>query len=245
MTRKADYGMLENPDGTLSRTPQYETWKKNILVQLKDQYDSVPKMPVDLLTTDNHPQPSKLNLNWSYDGEWVLVPKYQSDQGTFLREYRVARIERYIELDGSIKKALSYGDSQDTINTWFKVEEIQKIFPKWNIPQPAKFYNGRRFNLKAKRESTNGNVKKLEFRQPSLNPVDQSTNDIQGFKGNRGGSNIRGSSSGSSYYQARGRGRNISRGGGNPSDRDSDRERDYRRWDEEQASGSGAGNRPH
>ena len=183
--RRDDYGMIENPDGTLSRTPQYETRKKNILVQLKEEYDSAPNMPVDLLTTENHPEPCKLNLNWSYDGKWVLVPKYQADQGSFLREFRVGRIETYIDLDGTIKRALSYGDSPETINTWFKVEDIRKLFPKWNIPQPGKFYNRRKFNLKDTRESANGNQRKPEFKHPSLIPGDQSSSDIQGFREGR------------------------------------------------------------
>merc|ERR1712082_197792 len=63
--RRDDYGMIENPDGTLSRTPQYETRKKNILVQLKNEYDSIPNMPIELLTTDRHPKPCRLNLIWS------------------------------------------------------------------------------------------------------------------------------------------------------------------------------------
>ena len=70
-------GMLKNPDGTFSRTPQYDTWNTNNDIQLKDYHESTPKMPEELLLTPYHPKPTRLKLGWTFNG----------------------RVERYIDTD--------------------------------------------------------------------------------------------------------------------------------------------------
>ena len=80
---KKDHGMLRNHDGSYLRTPQYETWKKNQHLQLRNETESAPDLPVELTETPNHPLPTNLEQIWSYGGEWVMVPKYTSDQGSF------------------------------------------------------------------------------------------------------------------------------------------------------------------
>ena len=64
-------------------------------------------------------------------------------------------------------------------------------------------------------------------------PGDQSQ-DIQGKRDQRGG----GMSRGTGQYQPRGRGISTSRGGGRPLHKDPGWDREYREWDELQASGS-------
>ena len=144
----------------------------------------------------------------------------------------IGRVERYIDTDGNIKRALSYGDKDIKLVIWYRLDEIFQAFPLWKIPQPYKFYNERRFNMETRKPPGS----KYAFK-PSLQsqvPGDQSY-DIQGKKGYRG----RGRGRGTGQYQPRGRGRSTSRGGGRPSHKDSGWERDYKEWDEQQSSGSG------
>ena len=51
-------GMLMNPDGSLTRTPQYETYLKNRETQLKRTYETTPILPEELNSVPNHPQPT-------------------------------------------------------------------------------------------------------------------------------------------------------------------------------------------
>ena len=148
------HGMLRNHNGTYARTPQYETWCKNNILQLKNEYESVPVMPEELKTTPGHPLPTNLKQIWSFGGEWVMAPSNTSDQGPYINEFRAARIEPIIELDGSIKKILSYGSEAEKLTTWFMLEDIQKLYPDWKIPQPPKFFNGKKFNMRTLRESS-------------------------------------------------------------------------------------------
>ena len=52
-------GMLRNPNGTLTRTPQYETWCRDNEVQLKDLYETPPHMDEESATIPYHPKPSR------------------------------------------------------------------------------------------------------------------------------------------------------------------------------------------
>ena len=188
-------GMLKNPDGTFSTTPQFETWALDNEIQLEEKYDTTPKMPEDLQAVPNHPRPSKLNLKWSYKGEWILVPK-DRDYRVHV-DYRVGRIETYVDTDGLYRKALSYGEEDRKLTVWYDLEGMFKAFPEWEIPEPI-FYNGKRFRHQYRRKE-----------EPTSNdePGDQSTKDIQ-----RGRSKSRGAG----QYHKRGSGRSTSRGGGRP-----------------------------
>ena len=98
-------GMIENPDGTLSRTPQSETWVKNRDLQLKKTYETTPRMPEYLYSIPGHPTPTNLDLSWSFVGDWYDVPINPNHSGAEGEKTRVARIEPYIDINGIIKKA--------------------------------------------------------------------------------------------------------------------------------------------
>ena len=97
-------GMIMNPDGSLTRTKQYETYMKNKEIQLKDTYETTPIMPEELNSVPNHPQPTNQKQKWSYKGDWHEIPVNPDQEGTELEECRVVRIEPYIDIDGVIKK---------------------------------------------------------------------------------------------------------------------------------------------
>ena len=227
-------GMLINPDGTLTRTPQYETWNKNNNIQLRNIHESIPVMP-EMITQFYHPKPSLLKLDWTHDGEWVLIPVDREDKGPDFKNYRLGRVERYIDLDGKIKRALSYGEEDIKLRVWFKLEEMFQAYPLWKIPQPCRYYNGRRFNLETRRPPGS---KSAPAPKSSQEPIDQSQ-DIQGKKGNKKQQQYRGRGRGAGHYQPRGGRISTSRGGGRSTHRDSGWERDNREWDEQQSSSSG------
>ena len=53
-------GMVMNPDGTLSRTPQYETWSKNKEHQLEGTYETILMQPAYLYFIPRHPLPTNV-----------------------------------------------------------------------------------------------------------------------------------------------------------------------------------------
>ena len=224
-------GMLVNPDGSLTRTPQYETYLKNREVQLKRSYETIPTMPEELSAISDHPQPTSMNLVWSHRGEWQEVPVDPSQEGTDQEECRVARVEPYIDTDGKIKRALSYGDDADRLGPWFILEEIQKAYPRWKISNPSKFFNNKKFSKTARRDLQDNRREKKKGNYP---PGDQSIKDIQG---GRGGGRGRGRGSGRGGYQPYNRGR------GRPTyASDNRRDREYREWDESQDAKQGPSN---
>ena len=150
LVSRAHKGLIINLDGTMLRTPQYETWCKNNNVQLKLVYESIPTMP-EGITEIYHPLPTYLSIGWTFDGEWVIVPSNNKEVGPEYEKHRLGRIERYIDTDGKIRKALSYGNEDIKLTVWFDLEEVLKAFPNWVIPDPGVYYNGRKFNKKAKR----------------------------------------------------------------------------------------------
>ena len=143
---KKDNGMLRALDGSLQRTPQYETWNENKHLQLRNDVDETPSMPIEIRQeTPGHPMPAKVRQVWSYEGEWVMVPMYTSDQGSYLNDWRPGRIEPVIDMSGKLTKILSYGQGAEELTVWFWLKEIQKLFPEWRIPAPPKFLNSKRF----------------------------------------------------------------------------------------------------
>ena len=56
-----------------------------------------------------HPHWTPLKLEWSMSGQWVNVPILQSVEGDDPRLYRMARIEKYIDVRGQTKEAIAYG----------------------------------------------------------------------------------------------------------------------------------------
>merc|ERR1712082_322662 len=114
--------------------------------------------------------PSK-DLDWSFDGMWVLVPTRQDDQGENMENYRIGRIESYIDMDGVIYWAIGYGENPESLNTWFRIEDLKYLFKKWKIPKESKFYNNRKFNIRTVKAATAA---------AALDPRDKSIKDIQG-----------------------------------------------------------------
>ena len=225
-------GMIVNPDGTLSRTPQYETWTKNKEHQLKETYETTPRLPEYLNSIPDHPLPTNLRQRWSHMGDWYDAPTNPEQEGTEFEESRVARIEPYIDVDGIIRKAMSYGGDAESLGPWYNLEDILKTFPKWRIPEPSKYYNNKRFNALARRDLQESKKERKRNRYP---PIDQSSNDIQGGRGRGRG---RGSERGIFQPQYRGRGRPFYSEGDRPYYRQDDRnkEREYREWDASQSA---------
>ena len=216
-------GMIMREDGSLIRTPQYETFLKNMDTQLKKSYSTTPTMPEELGKIPDHPQPTDMDLGWSYRGEWQETPVDPNQEGKDQEECRVARVEPYIDTDGIIKKALSYGDEAEHLKIWFILEDVLKAYPKWKMSIPSKYFNNKKFSKTARRDLQEN---KKRGNNP---PGDQSTKDIQGGRGGW-----------------RGRGRGYWRGGyqpyssgigrGRPAYDSDRREKEYRDWDESQDS---------
>ena len=178
-------GLLLNRDGTLSMTPQYWTWIRNTHIQLQRLCENLPEFPAEINSLD-HPVVTMLYLEWTHDGEWVLVPLDKLDKGPIYKDSLIARIERYIDLDGKIKRAVSYGDEESKLNVWFDIEEMKQAFPNWYIPTPNPYYNGRRFTPGLRRQAKGAGIQEPNP-NPKINsqPRDQPAKGIQGKKANQ------------------------------------------------------------
>ena len=117
-------GMLQNGDGSFSRTPMSETWARNKNHQLIKRHDSAPQKPDCLGNIPEHPNPTTMDLEWSHVGEWQDVPWKANGTGAVGSESRVGRIEPYVDTDGKIKKALCYGNSMGNLEGWYDLEEV-------------------------------------------------------------------------------------------------------------------------
>ena len=93
----------------------------------------------------------------------------------------MGRIEKYIDIDGMIRKAVSYGMDDFKLKVWYSLDQIIQAFPNWKYEESTKFYNGRKFGMQVKRSSNNDNTSRNKPRVP----LDQSQ-DIQGKRGTRG-----------------------------------------------------------
>merc|ERR1712082_593944 len=217
-------GMLLNDDGTFSMTPQNVTWTTNKEMQLLKEYPFIPTQSEELSAILNHPKPTNLKLRWSFAGEWALVPmetNHEEEQN--LKNSRIARVEKYIDTKGIIRRALSYGDEDSKLTIWYNLEDIFLVLPRWKIAQPSMFYNGRKFSKEMRRPEGTKSKARPKGRPQYPEPSDQSP-DIQGNgyqrRGGRGGrgrgANHNHSRGGRGGYAARG----IGRGRGGPSRED-------------------------
>ena len=210
----AHKGLLQNPDGTLSMTPQYDTWTSNTNMQLQKLYVTLPGLPAEI-DEWYHPKATLLDLDWSHEGEWVKIPISKDDKGPEYKDCRIARIEKYIDLKGKIRRAVSYGNEETKLKVWFSIEDMKAAFSNWYIPHPCPYYNGKRFNPGHRRQTgsnPNPNPK------PNPQPRDQSGKDIQGRRGNQ------------QSYRGRGRGHRGNQPRG--------RVNTYQDWDNQQSAGS-------
>ena len=153
LVSRVDKGLLVNRDGSLSRTPQYETWIKNTRMQLEKHFGSTPKFPEELRHILNHPKPTSLDLIWTHEGEWYMFSTRGGEEGEEPTNQRVVRVERYIDLEGTIRRAFSYGEEDTRLGEWYNFEEMKKAFPSWNPPDNSIYYNNRRFCNQIKRTS--------------------------------------------------------------------------------------------
>ena len=150
---KADKGLIVNPDGTLSRTYQFEAWIRNPRMQIENHFRIAPRLPEELLKVLNHPQPTSLNLVWSHEGDWFIFYMEGGKNGEDPISQRVVRIEKYIDQHGTTRKALSYGEDENEIGIWYHLEDIKRTFPEWNPPENSIYYNNKRFLDQRKRDT--------------------------------------------------------------------------------------------
>ena len=140
-------------------TPQTRTWLNNPEIQLKDTYQNwtgehpigYPKYPV--LDKSWHPAPGNLKLGYSYQGEWAKIPVDRDDKsGPNYKKYHIVRIEKYVDEDGIIRKAICYQKDANELYIWFKYEEIMDTFTNWVTPTPSYYFNGRRWGPDMRKE---------------------------------------------------------------------------------------------
>ena len=222
-------GMLDNGNGTYSSTKMSETWKNNKEIQLINNYDSAPPRPDFLENFPEHPDPSTLNAEWSYKGEWREAPKEAKGTGEKGTDTRVARIERYIDYDGRIKRAICYGGKMGDLKIWFDFEEVKKVFPNWDTNKESVYYNNKTFTGTLKRE--------YQEERKGKKPSGDQSKDIQ-EGASRGRGKRGGYSGGATGYS---RGNHHNRGGGGK--RREARDIEYQEWDEWQSAGVSRGGR--
>merc|ERR1711895_182475 len=91
------------------------------------------------------------------------------DRGT---QTRIGRIEPYIDLTGTIKKAISYGTDKGSLGPWYNLEDVKETFPKWIIPDPPRYYNNKNFNPQIRRDLLDNRQEKKKYKTP---PIDTDT----------------------------------------------------------------------
>merc|ERR1712121_260781 len=224
-------GMLDNGNGTYSSTPMSETWKNNKEIQLINRYDSAPPKPNFLDDIPEHPDPTTINAEWSFKGEWRDAPKKANGTGDRGTDTRVARIERYVDYDGRIKRAICYAGKMEELKIWFDFDEVKKIFPNWDTSKDSVYYNHKTHSGTLKREF-------LENRKGKKPSGDQSKDIQEG--GNRGKGKRGGYSGGATGYS---RGYLHNRGGGGK--RGEARDKEYQEWDDWQSAGASRGGRAY
>merc|ERR1712082_178974 len=205
-------GMILNEDGTFTMTPQSMTLSTNKEMQLLREYHFIPAESEDVSDILNHPKPTKMRLKWSYVGEWVLVPRCSNhEEEQNFKNSRVARVEKFIDSKGVIRRGISYGDDDSKLIVWYRLEDLQEALPRWKIAQPTIFYNGKKFSREYKRQDGEKSKAKPRGRQQYSDPRDQSS-DIQGNEYVRGGRG--GRAGGGNHGYTRGRRGYIQRGSG-------------------------------
>ena len=141
-------------------TPQFSTWYKTE----KDRDDKTPGLQLETkyqdwtgvhpigfpkdpkLDESWHPKPSDLKLVHSHQGEWVKVPMERGDHsGPNYEKYNIARLERYVDEDGVVQKAICYQKDGNELNIWFKFDEVMDVYEKWEIPTLPFYYNTKKW----------------------------------------------------------------------------------------------------
>ena len=47
----------------------------------------------------------------------------------------MARNEKYVDKDGNVKEAISYGTKYTELIIWYDFEEIKNFFKNWTVPK--------------------------------------------------------------------------------------------------------------
>ena len=79
--------------------------------------------------TPYHPRRTNLLLHWTYFGRWAPLPRTRQYGGSNPSHNRIARIEPYVDEEGNVREAMSYGDNDRKLVIWYDFEEFQRAFP--------------------------------------------------------------------------------------------------------------------
>ena len=66
--------------------------------------------------------------------------------GPNYKKFHIVRLEKYVDEDGEIRKAICYQKDGNELNIWFKYEDIMNAFTNWVTPTPSYYFNGKRWN---------------------------------------------------------------------------------------------------
>ena len=101
--------------GRATRTLQKELHYSTSIVDGREIHPHYSRILPDLEIWQ--PRPTTLNLEWTYSGDWVKVPKIQEQPGgPDYHLYRVARLEKYVDYSGELRSAVAYGDEADKLS---------------------------------------------------------------------------------------------------------------------------------
>ena len=93
---------------------------------------------------EGHPTFTTLDLEWTRSGEWIAVPRRRETQNKEDEEvynYKVARLEPFVDREGKEHKALCYGTDSTTLMVWYSWEEIKDFFSLWTPPKTPIWVN--------------------------------------------------------------------------------------------------------
>ena len=175
MVSETHKGLIMNPNGTFTMTPQHNTWVQNPGIQIAKYHDTQVGFPPGI-NKRNHAQPSMLKLGFTFEGEWARIPRNRMDRGPNYTDFDIVRIEKYIDEEGDIRRAVCYGKENKELYVWFEFEEMMVTFPYWVIPNPTIYFNGKKFNPDVKKWQVKNDKKNDSVK---ATPRDQSK-DIQG-----------------------------------------------------------------
>ena len=215
---KVYMGLLKNKDGTTAITQQFLTKCANQKLQLVSRHRVRPDKYPAGISNKGHPKISTTRCDWTHEGRWAKMPidktkKLRVSNKGYVenKDYRVVRIEKYIDEAGVIKQAVCYSKDASDMEVWFEFDDFKETHPLWEIPEEHEF-----FNAKVWKEATpywNTQDKKTvnsnRNRDPRSQPSNPRRNNQQGgqFRQPREYQNQRG------YYN---------------------REEEYQQWDQEQ-----------
>ena len=106
-----------------TKTLQKENHYNLSMVEGVESHPHANRIRQDL--KDWHANPTTLNLEWSHSGEWARVPIQQNQTGgPEYHSYNVGRIERYVDTNGVMRRAMAYGDDSEKLLVWYNVEDM-------------------------------------------------------------------------------------------------------------------------